>query len=319
MSVGFAAKRHIPLVKLRGFIVICWQAFCSCQMAIIPSKYWIANHYMSAITIPSKKLLNFISAPGLTDDQSKKRWQAEGMAYVLAIFIHLALWQVYKAMPTHVPEPEPLIIEATLVVQPAPAAAAPAAPAPPQPEFKPPPPAPKPVPKVEKPIPKKVEKPKPEPKPKPAPKPVARPLPKPMPESKPEEETDTSPAPAAHEPAYEAPSAPVEAPTRAAPKAPPAPVENTEYHPGHIGGFGRNNYPSAAKERGWEGTVKLKVHIQADGDIGEVIVLESSGHDMLDEAAVDMIKEGHATPARRGDKPVDSWVILPYRFRLGHE
>lgn len=275
---------------------------------------------MSAITIPTKKLINFNSAPGFTDNQSKKRWQAEGMAYLLAILVHIALWQIYKAIPSHVREPEPLIIEATLVVQPAPAAAAPAAPAPPQPEVKPPPPAPKPVPKVEKPIPKKVEKPKPEPKP--VPKPVARPLPKPEPkpepESEPEEVTDTSPAPV-HEPAYEAPSAPVEAPTRAAPKAPPAPVENTEYHPGHIGGFGRNNYPRAAKERGWEGTVKLKVHIQADGEIGEVIVLESSGHDMLDEAAVDMVKEGNATPARRGDKQVDSWVILPYRFHLEHE
>ena len=106
---------------------------------------------------------------------------------------------------------------------------------------------------------------------------------------------------------------------RGVPKAPPAPVENTEYHPGRVSGFGRNNYPRAAKERGWEGTVTLKIHILADGGIGEVIVTSSSGHDMLDEAAVDMVKEGHATPARRGDKPVDSWVIVPYRFHLEHE
>jgi len=45
-------------------------------------------------------------------------------------------------------------------------------------------------------------------------------------------------------------------------------------------------------------------------------VTSSSGHDMLDEAAVDMVKEGHATPAHRGFKPVDSWVVVPYRFHL---
>jgi len=56
--------------------------------------------------------------------------------------------------------------------------------------------------------------------------------------------------------------------------------------------------------------------ISADGDIEDVIVVSSSGHEVLDEAAVDMIKDANATPARRGDKPVDSWVVVPYRFTL---
>ena len=258
--------------------------------------------------------MNFISAHSLRmDRQRKKLWQAEGVAYLLAILAHVGAWQLYKILPPQTREPEPLIIEASLVVaQPAPVPAA-AAPAPPQPVVKPPP-IPKPVPKVEKPTPKKVEKPKPEPKPKPMPKLAPKPIPKP----EPSEEADSSPAPVVHEPVDEAPSAPTEAP-RAAPKAPPAPAENTAYSPGRVSGFGRNNYPRAAKERGWEGTVTLKVHILADGDIGEVIVTNSSGHDMLDEAAVDMVKEGHATPAHRGDKPVDSWVVVPYRFHLEHE
>ena len=225
------------------------------------------------------------------------------------------MWQLYKILPPQTLEPKPLIIEASLVVaQPAPAAVAPT---PPQPVVKPQP-IPKPVPKVEKPIPKKVEKPKPEPIPKPKPMPKLAPKPIPIPKPEPREEADSSPAPVVHEPVDEAPSAPTEAP-RATPKAPPAPAENTAYSPGRVSGFGRNNYPRAAKERGWEGTVTLKVHILADGDIGEVIVTSSSGHDMLDEAAVDMVKEGHATPAHRGDKPVDSWVVVPYRFHLEHD
>ena len=253
-------------------------------------------------------LMSLVLTQSLADRQRKKQWQAESVAYVLAILAHIGVWQLYKTLPPQTPEAEPLIIEASLVVaRPTPAVAAPA---PPQQEVKPPP-VPKPVPKVEKPIPKKVEKPKP------APKPAAKRLPKP--ETR--EEAEPSPAPV-QEPAYEKPSEPAEAPraeSRAAPKAPPAPAENTAYSPGRVSGFGRNNYPRAAKERGWEGTVTLKVHILADGDIGEVIVTSSSGHDMLDEAAVDMVKEGHATPARRGDKPVDSWVVVPYRFHLEHE
>jgi protein TonB len=88
-------------------------------------------------------------------------------------------------------------------------------------------------------------------------------------------------------------------------KAPPGPAEDTQYHPGGMSGLKRR-YPRAALERGLEGTVTLKVHIRADGDIGEVLVVSSSRHDVLDEAAVDLIKEAHATPARRGDKSIDS-------------
>ncbi len=255
--------------------------------------------------------MTLFSAQGNGDRQHRKLWQAEGAAYLLAILAHAALWNIYQGLPPPAQEPEPPIIEAALVVVPKPQAAAPvAAPAPPQPEVKPPP-APKPPPKVEKPVPKKMDKPALEPKPKP--KPVARPMPKPTPR----EETESAPEEPVREAHHEAPAAaPVEA-VRAAPKA--APAESNEYHAGHVSGFGRNNYPRAAKERGWEGTVTLRVHILADGDIGEVIVTSSSGHDMLDDAAVDMVKEAHASPARRGDKPVDSWLIVPYRFHLEHE
>jgi len=92
-------------------------------------------------------------------------------------------------------------------------------------------------------------------------------------------------------------------------------AEDNEYIHANLSGF-KLMYPHEAEEQGWEGTVRLKVHISAYGDIGEVIVVHSSGHDILDDAAVDMIKKASFTPARRGDKPVDSWVMVPYRFIL---
>ncbi len=100
-----------------------------------------------------------------------------------------------------------------------------------------------------------------------------------------------------------------------APPAPRATEDGTSYHPAGMSGFKRR-YPRLAKERGWQGTVTLKVHISSEGEIGEVIMTGSSGHGILDEAAMVMVKDAHATPARRGDKPVDSWVIVPYRFTI---
>jgi len=277
---------------------------------------------ISSITVTdatkAKTLLSFMHPHGLADERCDKQSQAEVVAYLLALLLHAGVWHVYKIMPPRPPEPEPLFIEATLVA--AQPTLATAASAPPQQAVKQPP-IPSPVHKVEKPTPKIVEKPKPVPKPKSAPKPVAKRLPIPEPRAEPGYNPTTIQKPA-REAAYTSTgtngAATDEAP-RAAQKAPPAPIQNTEYHPGHFGGFGRSNYPRTAKENGWEGTVRLKVHIQADGDIGQVIVIESSGHDMLDEAAVNMVKEGHATPARRGDKPVDSWVVVPYRFHLENE
>lgn len=242
-------------------------------------------------------LMTFLPGHAQAEPRRRSAWLAEAAAYLLAIAAHGGLWLAYQAMP--VPEPpkeEPLIIEASLVVaQPAPAAA----PEPPKPQVQPPPPRPKPIPKPEKPAPKKPDKPKPVPKP--------RPVPQPTPQAE---------APPAPEPVEEAPPAPVAAP-RHAEKPAAEPAEDTRYHTGGVSGFSRR-YPHLAQERGWEGTVTLKVHILADGDIGEVIVIGSSGHDILDEQAVELIKEAHATPARRGDKPVDSWVVVPYQFKLKH-
>jgi protein TonB len=259
--------------------------------------------------------------------QRNKLWKAKGAAYLLAAVLHGGLWQLYQTMPKPPSPEEPPVIEVRLVVQPKPAALAqPQAPAlppaaPPQTKMQAPPPS-KPVPKVAKPAVKQaVEKPEKAEKTKQKPKPLNLPTAKPMDRSEKQEEAEPPPA----EPVREAPreshrEASPAPPTgeeghRAVNKAPPGPAEDTQYHPGGMTGLKRR-YPHAALERGWEGTVTLKVHIQADGDIGEVLVVSSSGHDVLDEAAVDLIKEAHATPARRGDKSIDSWVIVPYRFTI---
>jgi protein TonB len=75
-------------------------------------------------------------------------------------------------------------------------------------------------------------------------------------------------------------------------------------------------YPRIARERGEEGTVLLEVEVLASGHGGAVNVLTSSGHAVLDEAAVRAVRGWVFRPARRWDQPVAFWVEIPITFRL---
>lgn len=49
-------------------------------------------------------------------------------------------------------------------------------------------------------------------------------------------------------------------------------------------------YPPRARRNGWEGTVVLDVLVAPDGTCAEASILSSSGHDVLDKAALRMIR-----------------------------
>jgi protein TonB len=49
-------------------------------------------------------------------------------------------------------------------------------------------------------------------------------------------------------------------------------------------------YPATARRRGLAGTVSVEILILANGSIGEVTLLESSSHPVLDDAALDTIR-----------------------------
>ena len=76
------------------------------------------------------------------------------------------------------------------------------------------------------------------------------------------------------------------------------------------------SYPASARRLGIQGTVQLKVHVMADGRVGEVIVERSAGHADLDRAATDAVRQWHFEPARKGSEPVATWVLLPVQFQL---
>lgn len=54
--------------------------------------------------------------------------------------------------------------------------------------------------------------------------------------------------------------------------------------------LGNLNYPEEARRRNLHGSLRLLVAIKADGSVREISVLESSGHKILDDAAVQTIR-----------------------------
>lgn len=75
-------------------------------------------------------------------------------------------------------------------------------------------------------------------------------------------------------------------------------------------------YPDYARRQGWEGLVILKVFVAKDGNPDQVSIEKSSGHQILDEAALKAVKKWRFLPARIGGLSFSSWVRVPIRFVL---
>lgn len=175
------------------------------------------------------------------------------------------------------------------------------APQPPTPQAEEPPPQPR----VEKTPPPRV---KPVPVPKPSPIPASKALPP---------EPEAAPPPRAAEPPIEpAPSAPAQS-------SPPAPVARIEPQPsppaqtvpdrGTLDTYRLElmrmatkykRYPRAAMDNNWEGRVVVRMVIGANGAIAAISVTTSTGHELLDKQALDMIQKAKGgvliPPALRG-------------------
>jgi protein TonB len=76
------------------------------------------------------------------------------------------------------------------------------------------------------------------------------------------------------------------------------------------------SYPKRERRRGVEGVVKVRVHIDADGHVLEVELLESSGSRGLDEAALEAVEGWTFEPALKDGTAVDAWATTDIRFGL---
>jgi protein TonB len=75
-------------------------------------------------------------------------------------------------------------------------------------------------------------------------------------------------------------------------------------------------YPILARRRGWEGRVVLHVQVDARGRPGSVTVAVSSGHPVLDEAAVEAVSHWSFSPGTEDGRPVPGLAEIAIRFEF---
>ncbi len=81
--------------------------------------------------------------------------------------------------------------------------------------------------------------------------------------------------------------------------------------------FNSLEYPRLAREAGWQGVVKLKLHLNYDGELLGINVSESSGYISFDNEAVNIAKSLSPYPPFPPDVEVeDLWIDIPVVYRL---
>ncbi|MDH4394883.1 MAG: energy transducer TonB [Limnobacter sp.] len=78
----------------------------------------------------------------------------------------------------------------------------------------------------------------------------------------------------------------------------------------------RPQYPSMARRLGQEGTVVLEVTVSTEGLAKSVRIQDSSGHELLDQAAVNAISKWKFVPAKRGDTPIEQKLNTRWTYKL---
>ncbi len=75
-------------------------------------------------------------------------------------------------------------------------------------------------------------------------------------------------------------------------------------------------YPRLARRRGLEGAVLLEVLVDVSGRVADIRIASSSGHAILDRAALEAVRRWRFTPGMVGGKRRQMWVTVPVRFQL---
>jgi periplasmic protein TonB len=75
-------------------------------------------------------------------------------------------------------------------------------------------------------------------------------------------------------------------------------------------------YPPMSQKLGEEGTVILRVFVEADGRAGQVNLHKSSGFDRLDRSALESVKRWRFVPGKRGGVPEGMWFNVPVKFQF---
>lgn len=78
-------------------------------------------------------------------------------------------------------------------------------------------------------------------------------------------------------------------------------------------------YPKIAQENALWGSTKLIISINENGIVNNVYVIKSSGHKILDSAAINYCKNLLFNPAKRNGKPVNSKIEWVIKFNISDQ
>ncbi|MFL9472569.1 TonB family protein [Acinetobacter baumannii] len=239
------------------------------------------------------------------NDPAGPKKNALAIAIVAVAAAHLGIWYIAKQLPTpqlDVKTHDPVVIEIVKPPEPPKVIEPKIPPVVQKPKIPPVSPKPEPVQKqieTPKPVQKHVEQPKPVEQHKAVeqPRPVAEPLSKNV----------------VAAPVQQPVSKPAEAPVKAADDN--LPVTEAKGYAGYLSNPAPE-YPEQALDRGWEGSVILRVKVLPNGSPDSVTVKQSSGKKILDSAAVRTVKQWKFSPALKGKTPVEGWVDVPIHYQL---
>lgn len=223
------------------------------------------------------------------------------IAIIAVASAHLGVWYIAKQLPTPALETkksEPVVIEIVKPEEPPKVI---------EPKIPPITEKPKVPPVVEKPKPiaKQVEQSKPVQKAIEQPKPVAKTVTQPTPQKVEDVVVTKEVAPESVQK--------VVAPVKTADAN--LPVTEAKGYAGYLSNPAPD-YPEQALERGWEGSVILRVKVLANGSPDTISVKQSSGKKLLDSAAIRTVKQWKFSPALKGKTPVEGWVDVPIHYQL---
>ena len=74
-------------------------------------------------------------------------------------------------------------------------------------------------------------------------------------------------------------------------------------------------YPTTSRRLKEQGVVLIFVQVNERGDPVSVQLKQSSGHERLDQAAIDAVHKWRFVPAKRGQTPIAASVVVPIHFK----
>jgi len=100
--------------------------------------------------------------------------------------------------------------------------------------------------------------------------------------------------------------------------SPGPPDREPDYHASYLNNP-KPSYPMVARRMGWQGRVVLNVEVLISGLPGQIMLHQSSGHDVLDNVALNTVRTWRFVPARHNGEAVTRRFLVPIPFILNED